>query len=569
MVEAMNQRGGAGPAAADTAEPADAKANAKLIFTSLDADNSGALDANELLAAVASLGHPDLDLDAINMLIREADLNGDGEIQPEEFEELLVAPPPVPEGHQPHLCLNFDVNQTVMILDSAIKAEPVALLSTILSNCCWGRIEDCEPEREGSPSKRFALVSESPSLSSPESGLKTYMQFVVAVTPIEKGAPLADVKAAKAARRTMLQSFTHAGQPGAALSDHMAKLQAALELPHEVRSSVDNERLTALGLTGGAVMLLPSFLRVLRHLKKAGRSFSVCFRTFGKDLPKLVPEYNALCSGNHPLFADEPIVLDGSDGGCDWCLKMGAPGGCGTWVRRGTAETGGADGSHLLLVLGSIEQPPIETARSGIDDIRAFYAGLEGSPAVEIIEGATAAAQRLRAELHVPGCGKSIALRDYYPGWEASGCRAEGGKPLLIEPADQNDVLQIFFDDHINAHDAHIVDVRRVTNPSAPAIPIGAVLGSHLVRAEPLLSIGEPTYFIDAIADAEAAWRKACRRRAVLAEALRDRGNVLARIERLKTSTAPAGELAYVPHAQTAYVQNATNVNVAEDDENA
>lgn len=533
-------------------------------------DKSGSLDADELLAVVAGLNKPDLDLNAINALIREADVNCDGVIQEDEFEALLVTPPAGKANRPPHLVLNFDVNQTVMILDTAIKAEPVALLNSILSNCCWGRIVDAEGT---DPPIKFELVSTEPQITSPETGLKTYLQYVVARTPIDKVAPLDAVRAAKAARRTYIQTFTEEGQPGEPLGPHVRRLQAALQIPAEVRTKADAALLERLGLVGGSVLLLPSFLRLIRELKRVGRSFSVCFRTFGKDLLRLMPEFNAMCEGGHPFFlheAAEPhVILDGTDGAPDMRMAMtpGGPG-LGTWIRLGAAGSG----EHLLLVLGSIEQPPLERALKGIEEVKRFYAELvpdEGgaAPPVEVIVGATAAADRLRTILHQPGRGTTLALRDYYPGWEALGCRAEGGKPLLLEPMDTADVLQIFFDDHINAHDAHIVDVRRAQTPSAPALPIGAVLGSHLIRAEPLHSIGEPSYFIDAVADAEASWRKACRRRAALAAALRDRGVLIQQLER-QTSGATARP-SYIAHEQIAAVASAPDVSAAEDDDNA
>jgi hypothetical protein len=254
--------------------------------------------------------------------------------------------------------------------------------------------------------------------------------------------------------------------------------------------------------------------------------------------------------------------------------------------------------------------------------------GASEAPPVEVIVGAKAASQRLASMLHQRGKGVSLALRDFYPGWEASGCRAEGGKPLLLEHAANGDVLQLFFDDHIlcadlltltpaltcsassmitscahthhtgtrpsnaierhrcqrayaapthtsrarvphgRANDAHIVDVRRADAPSEPALPIGAVLDKHLIRAEPLHSIGEASYFMEVIAKAEATWRTATQRRRTLAAALLDRGRVLA-------AATAAGEEggtkkgAYVPHAKTAAVENATDVNAADEDENA
>ena len=75
-------------------------------------------------------------------------------------------------------------------------------------------------------------------------------------------------------------------------------------------------------------------------------------------------EFNAMCEGRHPAFAlDEKILLDGSDGGRDYRMDLseGQPG-CGTWVR---------DGTSLCLLLGTIDQPPIDGATS--DALRASH----------------------------------------------------------------------------------------------------------------------------------------------------------------------------------------------------
>ena len=189
---------------------------------------------------------------------------------------------------------------------------------------------------------------------------------------------------------------------------------------------------------------------------------------------------------------------------------------------------------------------------------------------MEVIVGGKAAAAHLSSVLNQKGKGATLALRDFYPGWEKSGCRAEGGKPLLLNGASEGEALQLFFDDHINHHDAHIVDVRRAAQPSSPPLPIAAVLGIHLIRAEPLLSISSPDYFLGAISEAEAKYKAACMRRRALADALLDKGRVLAQLESAKAAGASAegaAELEYVPHKKT--VELSSDVNAAEDDENA
>lgn len=556
-------------------DAAASRENMRLLFDAADADKSGALDGDELLAAITGLGSPDLDADAISALIRMSDFNADGLIQRDEFQELLKWPPLMEESEKPHLVLNFDVNQTIMILDTVIKADPIALLNTILSNCCWGQIIESSTEGEA---PTWKLSSSEPSLLAPAEGLKTYLQFAAVLTPLHKDLPLETTKASMARRRALLQSFTREGQPGAALSEHLTRLEAALKIPLEVRAAVEQSLLEKLGLVDGTCLLLPSFLHTLRELKRRGRSFSVCFRTFGKDLLKLAPEFNALCEGTHPIFKagplkdDTPIVLNGADGLPDLKMDMTAgSSGCGTWLRTGDSASGGEAGKHLLLVLGSIEQPPLDVVQSGVDAIKRWYCeqipeGTSVAPPVKVFVGAQAAAQELASRLHVRGRGATLALRDYYPGWEASACSAEGGKPLLLEGADESEVLQIFFDDHINAHDARIVDVRRRAAPSLPALPIGAVFGMHLLRAEPLLSICNNDYFLDAILAAEAKWKLACRRRRALSKALLDKARVLQQIEASKAADSKT-YLKYIPHGQTAFVASSPDVSAAEYDE--
>ena len=60
------------------------------------------------------------------------------------------------------------------MLDSAIKAEPTALLNGLLSNTCWGQVEQGN-DADGTPPS-WVLVSAEPSLVAPKEGLKTYLQ---------------------------------------------------------------------------------------------------------------------------------------------------------------------------------------------------------------------------------------------------------------------------------------------------------------------------------------------------------------------------------------------------------
>lgn len=75
----------------------------------------------------------------------------------------------------------------------------------------------------------------------------------------------------------------------------------------------------------GKYYLIPSFFRTLTFLKKNKREFSICFRTFGHDLPLVTYEFNLFCQGQHPCFSGRngtPLVkFDGSKGTKDLLIK--------------------------------------------------------------------------------------------------------------------------------------------------------------------------------------------------------------------------------------------------------
>ena len=131
------------------------------------------------------------------------------------------------------------------MLDSAIKADPRALLNGLLSNTCWGTSEAGD---DGTP-PTWTLVSTEPSLVSPREGLKTYLQYVAHdLTPLDEKADLATVKNAKATRRRLIQSFTFENEPGASLANHISTLTAALQNPAEMMEATDVQLLESLGL---------------------------------------------------------------------------------------------------------------------------------------------------------------------------------------------------------------------------------------------------------------------------------------------------------------------------------
>ena len=87
----------------------------------------------------------------------------------------------------------------------------------------------------------------------------------------------------------------------------------------------DEQKLLMYMFGEGKFHLIPSFFRTLIFLKKQKREFSICFRTFGKDLKNIVWEFNQFCGGQHPCYSGRngtPLIkFDGSKGTKDLRIR--------------------------------------------------------------------------------------------------------------------------------------------------------------------------------------------------------------------------------------------------------
>jgi hypothetical protein len=100
------------------------------------------------------------------------------------------------------LVLNFDVNMTVLMLDSAIGGDSAKILNMVLSNCVWGRVA---PGRFGGE-PQWTLVSSTPSAVAPEAGLQTFAEYMMSITDVQGLTDIARIKEVKARRRKALQT---------------------------------------------------------------------------------------------------------------------------------------------------------------------------------------------------------------------------------------------------------------------------------------------------------------------------------------------------------------------------
>ncbi|XP_035513305.1 uncharacterized protein si:dkey-32e6.3 [Morone saxatilis] len=196
--------------------------------------------------------------------------------------------------------------------------------------------------------------------------------------------------------------------------------------------------------------ILPSFFQLLKDLEQEGREFAILFRTFGNDLPRVLRAvYRALNEGAHPLFPDLP----------DLKLRVNMTAGKIRCSKRG-------------IVLSRAEDR-VTTH----DGERGLYQYLSS----------------------VQGLG---GFQDHFDWWASNTFSIRGGKPLWVDPFDQN-VQHIFIDDNIRQNDEDtIVHPKVFLDPGSTETRTACTSELYditLVQNDLLRAISDPSYFTQRI----------------------------------------------------------------------
>ncbi|KAJ0397046.1 hypothetical protein P43SY_010030 [Pythium insidiosum] len=402
--------------------------------------------------------------------------------------------------------LHFDLNRTILMSDAAGGRTMENTVNYLLSECTWGYRHPQRPEQWVCVSERSSAEPPRPRTCDVQVGeeqvkgvpLITYKQFVDEALPYKSlaAAEAGSLEAVKAfnkaakKQRTALQSaFTGENGPGARVVASFREVMDKLHFPvgaqrdaaKELAKSMAPSRLQE-AWSEGRYYLLPSFMQFLAFL--AGHrdrfDFKLVFRTFGDDIPEVAKEIQMLVDGTHPFCAEQqPLPA---------AFQLDA-----TSSQVGTFYRNGFDASGTALAVGTLQKVPFTTQhQSGVDAVASFYR--EAQQDVRIVHGFDAVHAQIRemTESHA-----TIALRDYWEWWSAHAEDGEYGKLLLVDTQPSDDEIAVFFDDHIEAHHAHIVDVRDVKT-GAP-VPFEVSRGKYLQRVEPFAAITDAHYFINLV----------------------------------------------------------------------
>ncbi|XP_072276746.1 uncharacterized protein [Pyxicephalus adspersus] len=175
-----------------------------------------------------------------------------------------------------NLILHLDLNNTILVADTATGQGPSAALNSYLSTVTWGRI---------STTGEWEWISDQASVKPPsQDAINYYTQF-------GRDGHFSDSKIGQRFKKI----FTR----------HMDLLQW--------RGDAD-DLFTQKGEDGKLYhWILPSFFHLLSILHQQGRQFSIILRTFGSDLPRVLKSVHATLAGKHPHFPqlqDLPLSVE-------------------------------------------------------------------------------------------------------------------------------------------------------------------------------------------------------------------------------------------------------------------
>jgi len=359
-----------------------------------------------------------------------------------------TAPPPPPP--QERLLLHFDINKTLIMSDRGISMEET--LHKVIAESVWGYIKENTDLHNRGPND-WILVSTEPSTTPPHSEhsvkLYTFSDYLENHT-----------KLSKAERNNIKFSFASKGSIGESFEKYYQILYEAMR-PDDTIVRIASENNLPF-ISNGFYQILPCFFTLLLVLAEKDIDYSIVFRTFGDDTPKISDELNSFCEGKHPICSKFETFkkMDGSDGTIDRRLYL--PQYNGKVLRNE---------DHMVFV--TVNQNNVIETFEGYDEF-----------------------MRILSEW--TKCGRTASIQDDFHFWAKHGESDSSGKILVLQN-ETSEMKQLFFDDNIEYDHAHIVDVR---DHNYKPLPFSVTKNVCLFKIQPYEAITDPNYYVKLIKNA-------------------------------------------------------------------
>lgn len=380
------------------------------------------------------------------------------------------------------LRLSFDVNETIVMLDSSGGKTLKECISTSVAARALGTTTgdgaDAAWHWDG------AIPGKDAAHAGAGTGKLTYKDWVGSLSTL-----------CKKQRASKVCAFLDSGQHSERLTELGEELLSNLRLPTAERPPGE---LSAPSDTSDVCLLVPGFLRLIRDLTEEGRDFSVAFRTFGCDLPKVAKDWNRFCDGAHPLhpgFSLPPSrrfdLLDRERVGYLW--------------RNSSASGQQADSPEedVALIVGCAELAPgTDSDGWGCTTPSAALEWYEKQEGVRILRGLEQVRDFFETSARE---GRTVGIRECYPNWASHGFAAVTGKLHFADVSSSPQYHAIFLDDNIEdpgTSGKGIVATRDIAKPTV-ALPYREAEEVFMLRVDPFELVLDDAYLGRRIASAE------------------------------------------------------------------
>jgi hypothetical protein len=376
---------------------------------------------------------------------------------------------PIPDMVQPKLIIHLDVNGTIMPADPIKSKHVKSMLNIHLSKQAFvRRVEEEE-------SNQFVWWDGSPFQKGVQPPLLPQYRYTCHIRehykdeghvhqyPVDDSISLEDFNSV---HNIKCDNFTSQSLPGSVYKSELLNLMDTLEWKHEGIEPCIVETLT-LPVTEGRRMniFVPAFLELLRHLNAEGQEFILVIRTFGSDVPRLMPAFELISQGLHP---DLPVPN---------CVSSPS-------IIGSLERSPNSDGDPFVLEYKSKDENESIVSIKGSDSIVSF---LEGLPSKSV-----------------------VMINDDYDTWRDNMFSPMFGKPVWLDMDRISSVRHLLFDDNVNIDPTDSIacvwlkdEANRVWKPLPLDTQAGkATIGTVLLQASLYFAILKKDSFVSELTKA-------------------------------------------------------------------
>ena len=405
-----------------------------------------------------------------------------------------------------YLILHFDLNKTILPHDPYDQLDSIEIfVSDMISTRAWGEVtfndegqEDAEaqepqepqeltPEQEAQKyqNSTWTLKSKELTLDGPE-GLMSSKQY------LDKKFPRAHASSDEEMEKQVnpISKLEFFENEGAFFKPVYEKLLKSIKLPANSVNTADIDENVMQCYDNKRYHIIPAFFKTMLYLKKRKRDFSIVFRTHGRELGRVIEEFNNFCEGKHPAFNGEAgthlVKFDGSKPGSKDYRIQGRQ--TGMFFRFSPHIT------DIRFLMNTLEREKCENH----DQLIEHYGGQIEEGTINLFEDSIE--EQYAVMIDTLRRLNAMAIQDDFWAYWNNQKSNDLGKVLLI---DQNDfsVQNIFFDDLAVPGPNSNVDVRDLA--TGEKIPEKKYRDKYVVRADIFQAFQEHDYFIKKIDECE------------------------------------------------------------------